>query len=440
IPINDIASSCSTAGINCFLIPSVENVDWQDKFMPSWKATTSKSSATATGGLQISAGSKVEIEATGQITLGSSEEKVCHKNITSYNPNLYEETSGSCSSTPKIFNFAANTKYQPNVKIISIPAPLSSKYTLYRSLTTTEKGNITHNNPNYNDLCKSFCYIKIMVTTPLSVANFACDASVPEIKSVPSSTNCKYSGSTITTQYDSAKEQVRIANYAKKVIIDSLATSVEDVNVASYTPPTLAQPFPPSSTNIEKTYPYSDLKTEMPTSYNSPLLVYFDNFNNCEINVRIQTDATNFRDVYQDLGRPLKPEGNAINVATFSIVYPGATLYLKKTNGNCSNLTITPYPYIEFTAMQSGFIDFKSANTCQLKQTRVVNNNINYPRRKAKTEDGGTTWKWVQAYNDSYRHNIVPGNSFVDVLLNKIFNIYQSFAASPVVTIPPEGI
>ena len=81
IPINDIASSCSTAGINCFLIPSVENVDWQDKFMPPWKATTSKSSATATGGLQISAGSKVEIETTGQITLGSSEEKVCHKNI-----------------------------------------------------------------------------------------------------------------------------------------------------------------------------------------------------------------------------------------------------------------------------------------------------------------------------------------------------------------------
>ena len=94
--------------------------------------------------------------------------------------------------------------------------------------------------------------------------------------------------------------------------------------------------------------------------------------------------------------------------------------------------------------MQSGFIDFKSANTCQLKQTRVVNNNINYPRRKAETGDGGINWKWVQAYNNSYQHNIVPGNSFVDVLLNKIankiFNIYQSFAASPVVTTTPEGI
>lgn len=62
-----------------FLIPSIENIANEDKFMPPWKATTLKSSPTSAGGLQISAGSKIEIQATGEITLGSSETAVCHK-------------------------------------------------------------------------------------------------------------------------------------------------------------------------------------------------------------------------------------------------------------------------------------------------------------------------------------------------------------------------
>gem|GEM_PF-2075470 len=441
--ISDVKDSCSGTDVKCFLIPSVENVDWQDKFMPPWKATTSKSSATATGGLQISAGSKVEIEATGQISLGSSEEKVCHKNIASYTPNLYEDDGVSCGPTPKIFDFTANTKYQPNAKIILTSLRQGTdqtKYTLYRSLKDVEKADITHTDPTYNDLCKSFCYSNNAL--PTAQNHFACDVSVPNIRN-EASTNCIYNGISIATQYNSAKEQVRIANYAKRVFIDS-SSVLEETVLPAYTPPA------PSAIALtsEASYSYDDLKQLMPSGYGDrPLLAYFDGLGDCSITVKIMnsdfssTSSTSGY-MYKNLNKDVpSTDGVAITSALNkpSILYPETKLLIKKTSGNCSNLTITPYPYIEFTATQSGFVAFKSTTACQLKQTRVANDNTNYPKQKISRDVA--TGK-ISFASNSGKHNIFIGNQFVDAVLNKIFNailnIYHSFAAaSAVVNINP---
>ncbi len=415
--IETIKNNCSSFGQKCFLIPSIEQIELEDKFMPPWKATTLKYTPTSTGGLQISAGSKVEIKASGNITLGNSEKKVCYKhNDSNYGvPNLFD---ANCID-PENFNLNNDTKYQPNVQ--PKPIDVNSNYNLYRLLTEVEKSQITHSNPDYNNICKNFCYTKIVTqSTSKTSGDFVCDINIPNIK-YSNGIQCKYRNVNITETYESEKEQVRISNYAKRVIIDSSQDSyTHTLSNASYTTTPESISFVTDPYKIS----YTDLKQKIsPTPPDDTLLIAYFSFSpDCKFNTTLKKDE----DMKQLLDTKLDE--------TTNIIYPGSTLEISRTSKTCNSLTITPYPYIQFTAPQSGFVSFKTNNSCSgLKNIKVINNNLSYP---PVSDSSGQNPSSVQS---KMLFNIGSAGNFFDVVINKIANkiihIYDSFATTSAIVV-----
>ena len=427
--INDLKNTCERAGVQCFLIPSVENIDSEDKFMPPWKATTLKVSPNSSGGLQISAGSKIEIQATGNITLGGTTTTFCHKVPSS--TNNFSLLNDSCS-TPQDFLFTQQTQYKPDVSLniaSVVNSEVKDKLNFYRSLTDLEKQNISHRNADLSDLCQSLCYIKIQPASSISVSDFACDTSNSVINN-----NCHFSNGTtpvlITTEYQSQVEQVRIANYSKRVIVAAVSPpTTEALGFSGYGASTEQNVFTGSGRQSVK-FLYSSLKSSI-TEYDNtnspykssstliPLYVEFIIPAQCEFTRTITDDTNKSYFVIPD--------------SDIQIVYPNTTLNITTEDASqCNSLKIIAHPFILFTATQSGFVEFNTQNSCSLKNAvRVVNNNKNYPpSSNDKTVNGGQT-------KSAQLDFIFTGNRFVDAIFNKIankiFTTYRSFATIAVI-------
>ena len=385
--IDNLKNTCESVGAKCFLIPSVENIDSQDKFMPPWKSTTLKSSPTSAGGLQISAGSKVEIQAVGDITLGDSVNSVCHKVTNSllmpadhvYGLSLLDQ---NCNAS-KTFPFTQQTQYKPNISLDIAIAQAVNALNFYRSLTDVEKSKISHPNNNQNDLCKSLCYVKIKPAATLSNHDFACDKIVEN--------KCQYSGANITHEYKSSAEQVRIANYTKKVVVAAVSPAPleEGLGFSDYLTST-AQNVTLTSSNSssgELIYSaqlsYSDLKSQISGSSKEsspypnnkiPLYVVFRGISTCRIKAKIiKNDDANI--LYPSQNQEFLTDNSA------EIIYPNSKIQITDHTTNCSSLQITVHPFILFTATQSGFVQFRTQNACILnKALRVINKNQNYPK------------------------------------------------------------
>ncbi len=385
-----IKALCEQSGENCFLIPSVEDIDWQDKFMPPWKSTTLKFSPNSSGGLQISAGSKVEIQATGEITLGTSTTSLCHlvSNTSLPDKHIYGfSLLGEDCATSKTMSLKQKTQYKPNVSldIASVSEPNRTKINFYRPLKNSEKAAIAGVPSDDDEQCQNSCYIKIHPQTTISQTDFACETSSAPLQ-------CQYKNQSdnrfdITTKYESEKEQVKIANYTRRVVVaavsppkteqlvfsNNTASEPQDVSFTSdsgnYVVALTYDKLREKITNYDVTgSPYKDDSTLIPLYVK--LIIPVGTPAACMINISL-TD-------FNKSNYPVVKDGND-NL----IIYPNTTLKITtKTTVNCNGLKYTVHPFVLFTATQSGFVKFNTQNACSLqKAARVVNNNKSYPKK-----------------------------------------------------------